>query len=87
MRIRTTAHGRLPQAAFVFGILLCLMANAGASAGADTDAVVDPFAVVAALDRFAETPLWPGFEPSEYPLAIYDGERTLLMRHPSPPEE
>ena len=63
------------------------MANAGASAAADIDGVVDPFAVVATLDRFAETPLWPGFEPSEYPLAIYDGERTLLLRHPSPPEE
>ena len=30
--------------------------------------------------------LWPGFEPLSIPLAIYDGEKTWLFRHPSPPE-
>jgi len=29
--------------------------------------------------------LWPGFDPLAVPLAIYDGERTWLFRHPAPP--
>ncbi|HWB73538.1 MAG TPA: hypothetical protein VG755_01260 [Nannocystaceae bacterium] len=29
--------------------------------------------------------LWPGFDPSRTPLAIYDGRRTFLFGHPSPP--
>ena len=49
--------------------------------------VVDPFAVVAAFDRAADLDLWPGFDATTFPIAIYDGERTLLLRHPSPPEE
>lgn len=40
------------------------------------------------LERIAQTaPLWPGFDPIAIPLAIYDGERTFLFRHPAPPEE
>ncbi|MCH9648685.1 MAG: hypothetical protein K0U98_10630 [Deltaproteobacteria bacterium] len=82
---RFWVRGAIPQAAF--GILLGLMANGGGSVVAASEGVVDPFAVVATLDRFAEKPIWPGFEPTKYPLAIYDGERTLLFRHPSPPKE
>ena len=33
----------------------------------------------------ASRSLWPGFEPLGIPLAIYDGEKTWLFRHPSPP--
>jgi hypothetical protein len=43
-------------------------------------------AVLAELERMAELPLWPGFDPKRIPLAIYDGERTVLVRHPSPPD-
>jgi hypothetical protein len=42
--------------------------------------------VIEALDRFAQQPLWPGFDPRLHPIAIYDGEKTLLLRHPDPPE-
>jgi hypothetical protein len=28
---------------------------------------------------------WPGFDPAGVPLAIYDGKRTYLFRHPAPP--
>lgn len=49
-------------------------------------AVTDPFAVVAEADQLATRDLWPGFDPRTVPVAIYDGERTLLFRHPSPPE-
>gem|GEM_PF-195155 len=43
------------------------------------------FAVVNEADRLSERDLWPGFDPRAIPVAIYDGERTLLFRHPSPP--
>lgn len=33
------------------------------------------------------TELWPGFSPTDYPLALFDGEHTWLYRHPDPPEE
>lgn len=48
-------------------------------------AAADSFALVAELDRLAATDLWPGFDPRAIPVAVYDGERTLLFRHPSPP--
>lgn len=44
-------------------------------------------AVLAELDRMAKLPLWPGFDAKRIPLAIYDGERTILVRHPSPPAD
>lgn len=33
----------------------------------------------------ASSPWWPGFEPMHVPLAIFDGQRTWLFRHPAPP--
>lgn len=47
----------------------------------------DASAVVAEADRLGAQDLWPGFDPRAIPVAIYDGERTLLFRHPSPPPE
>lgn len=38
-------------------------------------------------DRLAAQRLWPGFRPQAIPLALYDGERTYLLRHPDPPKE
>jgi hypothetical protein len=55
---------------------------AGAEAPKDAAA-----AVVAEFDRMAGQPLWPGFDPKRIPLAFWDGERTILVRHPSPPPE
>jgi len=46
----------------------------------------DVFAVVRALDA-ASRGVWPGFDPSTIPVALYDGEITILFRHPSPPPE
>lgn len=65
---------------------LVLMTNLTIAGIAQTQ-IVDPFEVIAAFDHAAETDLWPGFEATAYPIAVYDGERTLLLRHPSPPEE
>ena len=47
----------------------------------------DVFTFVRALDEAASRNVWPGFEPSRVPLALFDGERTVLLRHPSPPPE
>lgn len=33
-----------------------------------------------------DRPLWPGFQPLTIPLAVFDGTRTFLFRHPNPPE-
>jgi hypothetical protein len=47
----------------------------------------DAFAVEAEFERMAARPLWPGFDAADVPLAIYDGTRTVLFRHPSAPPE
>ena len=52
----------------------------------ESPGIADPFAVIEAFDRFGQQKLWPGFEPRLHPIAIYDGEKTLLLRHASPPE-
>lgn len=44
-------------------------------------------AIVAEIDGMAENELWPGFDPRQTPIAIYDGARTTLFCHPNPPEE
>lgn len=46
---------------------------------------VDLTATFAEFDRAAARNLWPGFDPSKTPLAVYDGAQTWLRNHPSPP--
>ena len=55
--------------------------------GAEQAQIADPFEVIAAFDHVAEMDLWPGFEATAFPIAVYDGDRTLLLRHPSPPAD
>lgn len=31
--------------------------------------------------------LWPGFEPADFPVVVFDGDNTWLYRHPNPPDE
>ncbi|HEX8423870.1 MAG TPA: hypothetical protein VF634_10690, partial [Pyrinomonadaceae bacterium] len=75
-----------------FLLLLCLMPwtplrAAQKSVGRET-AIVDVYAVVAEVDRIASTQnLWPNFDPRRVPVEIYDGQTTLLFRHPAPPPE
>ena len=57
---------------------------AASSAGSPAPPVA---AVVAALSSVPAEGLWPNFSPMAIPVAIYDGERTLLIGHPAPPEE
>lgn len=54
-------------------------------AGANPGASVDAFAFVRTLDEAGVRQEWPGFNPSESPIALFDGTRTLLLHHPSPP--
>jgi hypothetical protein len=56
-----------------------------AEGGKDAKAAVIPFATVALADSLATHDLWPGFDPGSTPVAIFDGTRTLLFRHPAPP--
>ena len=39
------------------------------------------------FQRLCSTSMWPGFEPAGTPLAVFDGQRTWLFDHPSPPRE
>ena len=41
--------------------------------------------VLRLFDEIAAKKVWPGFTPSTWPLAVYDGQKTLLLRHPNPP--
>jgi hypothetical protein len=45
-------------------------------------------ATARAVERIAgNRTFWPGFDPLAIPLAIYDGTRTWLFRHPAPPPD
>lgn len=44
-------------------------------------------AVFDALHAVEGRPLWPGFELARVPVAVFDGQRTYLLRHPAPPSE
>ncbi|MGE5361648.1 MAG: hypothetical protein ACM3NQ_21745 [Bacteroidales bacterium] len=48
----------------------------------------DVFALLRTIDdEGASERAWPGFRLSDWPLAVFDGTRTLLVRHPAPPPE
>lgn len=40
-----------------------------------------------ALILAAAVDLWPGFDINKVPVAVFDGKRTVLRNHPSPPAE
>lgn len=52
----------------------------------DAKSAADGLAVIAEVDRLAGREIWPGFDLKSVPIALYDGRRTLLYRHPSPPD-
>jgi|SRR5687767_7406500 len=67
-------------------LILCL-ALAQSPAPAPPPPGSRAFRIDEEVRRLASRPLWPGFDPAKVPLAIFDGERTFLFRHPSPPPE
>jgi hypothetical protein len=67
-------------------VLALLVYACGVAAPAEP--CIHPADIIKEVDRLAppSAGLWPGFDPRQTPVAIYDGERTWLFRHPSPPE-
>lgn len=63
--------------------LLMLVAGATAQVGVSDEML----RLAEEIDRQAEQDLWPGFDPRDVPLAIFDGKQTILVRHPAPPAE
>ena len=43
--------------------------------------------IIRAFDEAGTKAIWPGFDAKAWPIAVFDGERTVLLRHPSPPPE
>ena len=64
-----------------------LVAQAPQAPSQPPSASQDVFAYVRALDEAAARGVWPGFSPTGIPVALYDGEHTILLRHPAPPPE
>ena len=59
--------------------------DTSASASVASSGVPDPFAVVAEVREIATANgLWPGFDPRNTPLLLYDGQRTFLFNYPNP---
>ncbi len=50
----------------------------GAFPGTAAEPGARVFAAVAELDRMAERPLWPGFDPRAIPLEVFEGGRTWI---------
>ena len=59
----------------------------GAQASAVQQSAPTLEAIAAALASMPAEGLWPRFSPARVPAALFDGERTLLIGHPAPPEE
>jgi hypothetical protein len=68
-------------------VVLLLVGLPPAATGARQAPERDVFAFVRALDSAGARQVWPGFHPAEWPIALYDGAETVLLRHPSPPPE
>jgi len=66
-------------------LVLAVVAPVATGAGQAPDR--DVFAFVRAFDDARVRQAWPGFNPTEWPIAIFDGKQTILLRHPSPPPE
>lgn len=63
-------------------LLLILLAGCGRRKTPSASSVEGEFLRIAGADT-----LWPGFDPISVPLAIFDGTKTHLFRHPAPPGE
>jgi hypothetical protein len=72
----------MPARAILLSHVLSLLSLTGVNAPAPR--VVE---VLKEFDRISSRPLWPGFEPRWIPIEVFDGGRTWLLRHPSPPAE
>jgi hypothetical protein len=79
MRLREAVADAIRAVARVVPLLV-----AGACGGAGEAAPV-ALSIAVEVGRLGQRDLWPDFDPTMVPLAIYDGSRTVLLGHPSPP--
>ena len=68
-------------------VVLALAVATPVATGARQAPERDVFAFVRAFDDARVRQAWPGFNPTEWPIALFDGKQTILLRHPSPPPE
>ena len=66
----------------LFAALLIVAALAAAQEGRQPRVLE----VFREFDRLAGQPLWPGFEPQNTAVEVFDGADTYLYHHPRPPE-
>jgi hypothetical protein len=71
---------RVPAHPFVI-LAACLAACCSTG---DADRAVG---IIRAEEQLELSDLWLGFAPLSVPVAVFDGERTFLARHPAPPQE
>lgn len=76
---------RSVRALAIIALLTGCRSTPAPAAPASAPSGLHAFALVAEADRLAGRDLWPGFDLRAVPMAIFDGERTLLFRHPAPP--
>jgi len=43
--------------------------------------------IIRAFDEVGAKNIWPGFNPAAWPLAVFDGDKTILLRHSNPPSD
>src|SRR5512142_2180084 len=72
------------MSAVLAAILAIALGAAPAKAPAQADLADTVFRI---LEEVAAKKVWPGFTPTTWPLALYDGEKTFLLWHPNPPAE
>lgn len=70
-------------------VLLALVPALSGAPARPVPSRIEPtaFAIMSAVTRLAARPLWPGYDPTRTPVAIYDGDTTWLFRHPAPPDD
>ena len=66
-------------------ILVCASCAVVVNPAPPAAPVPSAFEIMAAVDRASTRALWPGFDARRTPVMIFDGSRTLLFNHPSPP--
>jgi hypothetical protein len=86
-KIRQEAPRNMHRYSFV-AVVLMFACTVLARPAAGQAPQSDVFALLRTIDdEGASERAWPGFRPSDWPLAVFDGTRTLLLRHPAPPSE
>ena len=77
----------MARSGLLLSVALLLTLDAAVAPVAQQPAERDAFAVVRAIDGTRARQVWPGFDPAEWPIAVFDGTQTILLRHPTPPSE